>query len=131
MVSYPNNMFFDNGGEMDEQEDEVLSVLVEIRDILNRIYTCFEDQYLEIQKKKYSEKISTFESMLTDIRKKIFPLLIDKNNYTQREIAKIVGISQPAVSQFINLLIKNELIEQSVEGDKTIYCDKYDLLKLV
>jgi predicted XRE-type DNA-binding protein len=124
-------MFFDNGGEMDEQEDEVLSVLVEIRDILNRIYTCFEDQYLEIQKKKYSEKISTFESMLTDIRKKIFPLLIDKNNYTQREIAKIVGISQPAVSQFINLLIKNELIEQSVEGDKTIYCDKYDLLKLV
>jgi hypothetical protein len=41
---------------MDEQKDEVLSVLVEIRDILNRIYICFEDRYLDIQKKKSLKK---------------------------------------------------------------------------
>lgn len=116
---------------MDGENDEVLKVLVEMRDTLNRIYTCFEDQYLEIQKKKYSEKVSVFELILTDVRRKIYPLLIDKRHLSQKEIAHIVGISQPAVSQFVSLLTKNELIEQSEEADKTIYRDKYDFQKMI
>jgi predicted XRE-type DNA-binding protein len=116
---------------MDEPKGEVLEVLVEIRDTLNRIYACFEDEYLEIQKRKYGEKVKAFEAMLTDVRKKIFPLLFDQKQLSQGEIAKVVGISQPAVSQFVKLLIENDLIEQVDKADKIIYRDKYDLIKLI
>ena len=116
---------------MDEPKGEVLEVLVEIRDTLNRIYACFEDEYLEIQKRKYGEKVKAFEAMLTDVRKKIFPLLFDQKQLSQVEIAKVVGISQPAVSQFVKLLIENDLIEQVDKADKIIYRDKYDLIKLI
>jgi predicted XRE-type DNA-binding protein len=116
---------------MDEPKGEVLEVLAEIRDTLNRIYTCFEDEYLEIQKRKYGEKVKAFEAMLTDVRRKIFPLLFDKRHLSQVEIAQAVGISQPAVSKFVSLLIENDIIEQIEEADKIIYRDKYDLIKLV
>jgi predicted XRE-type DNA-binding protein len=116
---------------MDEPKNEVLSVLVEIRDTLNRIYTCFEDQYLEIQKKKYSEKVSTFEAMIAkDVRKKIFLLLFDKRHLSQEEIAKTVGITQPTVSKFVSSLFKNGLIEQGEENGEPTYRDPYDLMKL-
>jgi len=125
-------MFFDNGGEMDEQEDEVFSVLVEIRDTLNRIYTCFEEQYLEIQKKKLAKKISALETMLnTDERKKVFPLLFDKNYSSQKEIASSGGMTQSGVSKFVSSLIESDLIEQLKENGKTTYHDKYELLKLI
>ncbi len=116
---------------MDEPKVEVLAVLEEIRDILNRIYTCFEDQYLEIQKRKYAEKVSKFEGMLTDIRRKIFPLLFDKRHLTQVEIASFVGVSKQAVSKFVSLLIENDLINQVSENGKPIYDDKYDLEKFL
>jgi DNA-binding transcriptional ArsR family regulator len=116
---------------MDEPRDEALKVLIEIRDTLNRIYICFEDQYLEIQKRKYGEKVKAFQGMLTDARKIIFPLLFDQSHLSQGEIARATGISQQAVSQFIILLIKNDLIEQFEQGGKTIYRDKYDLIKLL
>lgn len=116
---------------MDEPKDEALAVLVEIRDTLNRIYTCFEDQYLEIQKRKYGEKVKVFEAMLTDVRKKIFPLFFDQRRLSQVDIAKVVGISQPAVSQFVRLLIENDLIEQVEEAGSITYRDKYDLSKLL
>jgi predicted XRE-type DNA-binding protein len=121
----------ENGGKMDEPKDEVLEVLVEIRDTLNRIYTCFEDEYLEIQKRKYGEKVKVFEAMLTDVRKKIFPLLFDQRHLSQVEIAQAVGITQSAVSKFVSSLIENDIIEQVEEADKIIYRDKYDLIKLL
>lgn len=116
---------------MDESKGEVLEVLVEIQDTLNRIYACFEDQYLEIQERKYGEKVKAFKAMLTDIRRRIFPLLFDKRHLSQVEIAKVVGISQPAISKFVSLLIENDLIEQVDEAEKIIYRDKYDLIKLI
>jgi predicted XRE-type DNA-binding protein len=117
--------------KMDEPKGEVLEVLVEIRDTLNRIYTCFESEYFEIQKRKYGEKVIAFEAMLTDVRKKIFPLLFDQRHLSQVDIAKAVGISQPTVSQFVKLLIENDLIEQVDVAGKIIYRDKYDLIKLL
>jgi hypothetical protein len=53
-----------------ESDEDILNVLREIRDTLNRIYVCFDDQYLEIQKQKTTKRKSTFKSMLTDQRKK-------------------------------------------------------------
>lgn len=114
---------------MDEPKGEVLDVLVEIRDTLNRIYTCFEDQYLEIQKRKYGEKVEAFKAMLTDVRKKVFVLLLDPRHLSQGDIARAVGITQPAVSQFVNSLIEKDLIERVEEDNKIIYRDKYDLKK--
>ena len=116
---------------MDESKDEILEVLVEIRDTLNCIYTCFEDDYLEIQRRKHGEKVKAFEAMLTDARKKIFPLLFDKRQLSQVDIADVVGVSQQAVSQFVKLLIENDIIEQVDEANQIIYRDKYNLIKLV
>jgi uncharacterized membrane protein len=117
--------------KMDEPKGEVLEILLEIRDTLNRIYTCFEDEYLEMQKRKYGEKVKAFEAMLTDVRKKIFPLLFDQRHLSQVEIAQTVGTSQPTVSKFVSSLIEKDLIEQVQEDDQIIYRDKYDLIKLL
>jgi len=116
---------------MDEPKDEVLAVLVEIRDTLNRVYTCYEDQYLEIQKNKYAEKVRILEAMLTDIRKKIFPLLFDQRHLSQSVIAQNAQTTQPTVSRFVSELIANDLIEQVEENGKIIYHDKYELKKLL
>lgn len=117
---------------MGEPKDEVLAVLIEIRDTLNRVYTCFEDQYLEIQKNKSAEKVRILEAMLTtDIRKKIFPLLFDQRRLSQSVIAQNAQTSQPTVSRFVSELIENDLIEQVEENGKIIYHDKYELKKLL
>jgi predicted transcriptional regulator len=114
---------------MEKSDNDNLQVLLEIRDTLNRIYICFEKEYLEIQKQKYEEKIKKFEEMLTDTRKKIFPLLFDQRHFSQVDIAKQVGASKQAVSLFVNLLLENDLIEQHKEAGQVIYRDKYDLTK--
>jgi DNA-directed RNA polymerase specialized sigma subunit len=116
---------------MDEPKNETLEVLTEIRNTLNCIYACFEEQYLEIQKRKYGDKVQALEAILTDPRRKIFPLLFDERHLSQGEIAKTVGVSRQAVSQFISLLIKYEIIEQHSKVNKIIYNDKYNLIKLV
>ncbi len=117
---------------MDNQNIEILEVLIEIRDTLNRIFICFEDEYIEIQKRKYEEKLDAFEEMLTDVRKKIFPLLFDQKHYSQVEIAQLVGASQPTVSNFVRSLVENGLIEQIEDEDgKIIHCDRYNLLKVL
>jgi hypothetical protein len=123
-------IFLDIGGKMDEQKDEVFCVLVEIRDTLNRIYTCFEDQYLEIQKGKIAEKETILKAMInTDARKKVFPLLFDKKYSSQKEIESTGVMQQSGISKFVKSLLENDIIEQVEENGKTFDRDKYDLLK--
>lgn len=116
---------------MDESKGEILEVLVEIRDTLNRIFVCFEDEYLEIQKRKYGEKVKAFDAILTDSRERMFPFLFDRRHLSQAEIAQAAGVTQSAVSKFISLLIENGFIEQTAEADRITYRDKYDLLKFL
>lgn len=116
---------------MDEHNNEILKVLIEIKETLNRIYFCFENQYFEIQEQKNIEKIKVFESILTESRRKVFPLLFNEKHLSQSEISKIGGISQQAVSQFVKQLIDNDLIEQRNENEKVIYFDKYDLKRII
>jgi DNA-binding MarR family transcriptional regulator len=117
---------------MSVSNDELLSVIKEIRDILFRIYLCFEDQYLEIQKQKMGEKFEAFRAMLTPTRKRIYPLLFDPRHLSQVEIANEVNTSQPTVSRFVNALLAQDLIEEIKNEDRPItYRDKYDLVKLL
>jgi|GEM_PF-3486063 len=117
---------------LDSNNKDILGVLLEIRDILSRIYVCFEDEYLEIQRQRYGEKIKIFESLLNENRQKIYPLLFDPKQLSQSEIAQSVGTTQPTVSRFITLLLENELIEEYEEKPGIIiYRDKYDLLKIL
>ncbi len=116
---------------MNEPNSEILEVLVEIRDTLNRLFICFEDQYLEIEKRKNNEMENEFKNILTGNRKRIISLLFDKRHLSQAEIAQSVGVNKSTVSRFVNLLIENDYIEQSTNGNKTIYKDKLGLQKLV
>jgi DNA-directed RNA polymerase specialized sigma subunit len=110
---------------MDGQQDNIYSVLVEIRDTLNRIFICFEDRYKEIQINKFNEMLEK------DPRKTIFPLLFDKRRLSQTQIADLAHTSQSTVSRFLTELIDNNLIEQDEENGKAVYRDKYNLLKLI
>ncbi|EKE05535.1 MAG: hypothetical protein ACD_19C00230G0004 [uncultured bacterium] len=113
---------------MIENENEILVVLQSIEDKLNRIYLCFENQYFDIQNQKNKEKLELFKSIITDNRKKIFPLIFDSHQLSQKEIADKVGVTRQAVGKFINQLIENDLIVQKTEADKTIYEDKFNLV---
>jgi DNA-binding MarR family transcriptional regulator len=110
---------------MNANNDEVLEVLREIRDILSRIYACFEDEYVEIQKQK-------LQRILTTTRKRIFPLLFDSRRLTQAEIAVEANTTQPTVSKFVTALLTEKLIEQvNHEDGSTTYDDKYGLVELL
>lgn len=116
---------------MSPSNDNVLEVLKEIRDILSRIYTCFEDEYVEIQRRKIGGKLEAFETVLTPDRREIYPLLFDTRQLSQREIADEVNVSQPTVSRFISALVDQELIDQiEHEGGSITYRDKYDLVTI-
>jgi Fe2+ or Zn2+ uptake regulation protein len=109
---------------MSTGNDELLEVAKEIRDLLSRIYVCFEDQYLDIQRQKAGEK-------LTPVRRKIYPLLFDSRHLSQVEIANAVNTSQPTVSRFVSLLIDQGIIEQVEDEHGIKYVDKFDFIKLL
>ena len=116
---------------MSTDNDELLKVLDEIRNLLIPISTCFEEQYLEIQRQKMGEKYETFKAMLSPIRRKIFPLLFDRRRLSQVEIASEVNTSQPTVSRFISLLQEQDFIEPIKDeyGNTISYRDKYGFIK--
>ena len=116
---------------MSVNNDELLDVAKEIRELLCRIYVCFEDQYLEIQRRKAGEKLQTFEALLTPVRRKIYPLLFDPRRLSQVEIADAVKTSQPTVSRFVSMLLDQDLIEQIEDEQGIRYLDKYDFVKLL
>jgi len=117
---------------MSTTNDAFLGVLKEIRDTLSRIYTCFEDQYLEIQKQKAEKELAALEEMLTSARRRIYPLLFDHRRLSQTKIADEVGITQSAVSKFISALLAQDLIDRVEDEDSNVtYRDKYDLAELL
>jgi len=117
---------------MTASNDELLTVLKEIRDILSRVYVCFEDQYREKQAQKAQEKLEALKGMMTPERERVYPLLFDHPRLSQAEIASRTDTSQPTVSRFIAALLEQGLIEetQSKNGSVT-YVDKYDFLELM
>ena len=117
---------------MSPNNDEVLVVLKEIRDTLSRIYTCFEEQYQDIQSRKIGDRLTTLQNILTPVRKSIFPLLFDSRRLSQSEIAREIGSNRSTVSKFLKALLELGLIEQIEDDDGTTrYHDTYDLATLL
>lgn len=114
---------------MTNQNDGIFDVLKDIRNLLIRIEACFDDQYLQLQEKKEKERI--FRLILTEPRKRIYPLLFDEQHFSQNRIAKDTGVTQQAISSFIKVLLSEGIIEQSKEEGKVIYNDKYNFSMLI
>ncbi len=109
-------------------DQEVLALLHEIRDLLTQIAVCYEDQYAEIQQRRQEQKLEEFYALMTPIRWRILPLIFDPANLLQDQIAEKVGTSQPTVSKFITALSSADLIDQEKDADgNTVYVDKYNL----
>jgi DNA-binding MarR family transcriptional regulator len=117
---------------MPETNDELLTLVREIRNLLVPISACFEERFAEIQKQRWRPKREAFKAILTPTRRAIYPLLFDPRNLSQIEIAKELGISQPAVSRFVGMLQEQDLIDQSRDqAGKIAYIDKYNLVELL
>jgi len=117
---------------MASENDELLGVVKEMRDILLKIFECYEEQYLEIQRRKFGEKHDAFKKLLTPIRRKIFPLFFDPRELSQTSIANEVNTSKQNVNNFIALLLETDLVSKVVEKDgKVVYQDKYRLMNLL
>ena len=89
---------------MSTDNEELLTVLQDIRTLLSRVYVCFEDQYREIQERKTGEQIQAFEDLLTPTRRRIYLFLFDSRGLSQRQIAKEAGTVQSNVSAFVTAL---------------------------
>lgn len=112
---------------MEDQNAEISKTLLEIRDTLNKLFLCFEDDYFEIQKRK--SKLVDLNKILSKPRKIIFPLLFDAKHLSQAEIARLSGVSPQAVNQFIDQLLSLNIINQSKdENNIQFFIDKHNLL---
>ena len=97
-----------------ERQGAVVELLVEIRDLLIPISHAFMDEYEEAMQRErlLQEKQSILDGLTsTATRRRIFDLLFDKEYRTQADIAREVGVTQPAVSQFLRALHDNDLVD--------------------
>lgn len=117
---------------MDELNGEMLKILEEIRDLLKPISGCFEEQFAALQQQRSDAKLEELKPLLTPERRKVYPLLFDQRGLSQIQIAKTVGISQPAVSRFISILLEAGLIERREDSAGNLtYVDRFNLADLV
>lgn len=112
--------------------EEILELLRKIHDLLVPVSAYFEEQFAKTQRQRLGVKLEEFETLLTPVRRDIFPLLFDSRHPSQVEIAKEANTTQPTVSRFINALLERGLIEQTKDKTGTvIYEDKFNLRKLM
>lgn len=117
---------------MTDSRDDILQLLIEIRNLLEPISACFKDQFAEIQRQELGARFEEFEALLTSKRRRIFPLLFDPRRLSQVEIAEEAGTTQPTVSRFISELLEHGLVEQTKdETGATAYEDKFGLTSLM
>jgi len=70
-------------------------------------------------------------AILTPARRKIYPLLFDPHCLSQVQIAKKVGVTQPAVSIFISKLLEQSIVELFDDKEDPVYQDKYHLSEML
>jgi DNA-binding MarR family transcriptional regulator len=115
---------------MDGSNQDVLTALGEIRDLLIPISACFEEQYAEIQRQRLGRRLEVFRNMMTETRKRILPLLFDPRGLSQVEIAELANTTQPTVSRLVNSLLEQGLISEIEDADgRTKYKDIHRLMK--
>jgi DNA-directed RNA polymerase specialized sigma subunit len=108
---------------MDEYQQNILVLLKEIRDLLEPISEESRTQFLQ-------EKLKQFKAAITRKNRVIVPLLFDPRGLTQTQIAEEAEASQPTVSRLISELMEAKLIDTSTKNGRTIYIDKYNLMRL-
>ena len=116
---------------MTHSTDDIRPLLEEIRDLLEPISACFEDEYRELQLQRTEAKHEELEEMLTPTRRLIHALLFDPRRLSQQAIADEAGTTQPTVSRFVSALLERGLIEQTKDRNGNIvYQDPLGLRKL-
>lgn len=109
---------------MADPKDEILQLLKEVRDLLVPISGCFEEQYRE-------KKVKQFRGMLTPVRQRIYPLLLDDRRLLQEAIADDADTSQPTVSRFVTKLMESGLIREGSDSEgNPVYEDVFDLRRI-
>lgn len=109
---------------MIENQDEMLTLLREIHDLLIPISESFKERFISLKGNKLMDLLST------ELKKRIFSLIVDPRNLSQIEIAKQAGTSQPSVSRLVTSLLEEELIEKRIDpSGKVYFVDRYVLLK--
>jgi DNA-binding MarR family transcriptional regulator len=117
---------------MSDPTREIVGLLEEIRDLLIPISASFEEQYDEVQKQRRETKRRQLESLLTDARRPVYPLLFDVRRLSQDAIAREANTTQPTVSRFISALLEAELIgERQDQTGATVYEDTYRLMEFL
>ncbi len=117
---------------MADSRDDILQLLIDIRDLLEPISACFKEQFVEIQRQQLGAKFEEFEALLTSKRRSVFPLLFDPRHLSQVEIAREAQTTQPTVSRFVSELLERDLIEETKdETGTTVYEDKFGLRRLM
>lgn len=115
---------------MEDNYKEITESLLEIKEILQKIFICYEEEYKAIQQRK--QKIDELNSIIKGPSNMMFKLLFDPNHLNQRDIARICNISQPTVSRCIDQLISQGFIEPiKDEENKITYIDKFNLLQYI
>jgi len=116
---------------MTDSSEEILKVLNTIRDLLEPISACFEDDYREASIRKQEAKIKQFQELLTPTRRRIYPLLFDHRRLSQEAIAEEAGTSQPTVSRFVAKLLETGLIREASDREgNPVYEDAFDLRRI-
>jgi len=109
---------------MTDNQDEMLTLLRGIHDLLIPISDSFKERFIRLKENKLRDLLST------DLKKHIFSLVVDPRNLSQIEIAKQAGTSQPSVSRLVTSLLEGELIEKCFDPSGKVYFgDRYGLLK--
>ena len=116
---------------MGTENDELLKMLKEIRDLLIPISACSEEQYSAVWEQRRAEKLQALLAILTPARRKIYPLLFDSHRLSQGQIAEIVGANQSTVSVFVSRLLEESIIELTDDREEAVYQDKYCLSELL
>jgi Fe2+ or Zn2+ uptake regulation protein len=117
---------------MSDSTREIVGLLEEIRDLLIPISASFEEQYREVQKQRRETKRKQLESLLTDARRSVYPLIFDARRLSQDAIAREANTTQPTVSRFLSALLEAELIKQREDQTgATVYEDTYRLMEFL
>jgi DNA-binding transcriptional ArsR family regulator len=117
--------------EENKEQGTVVELLMEIRDLLIPISHAYADEYEEAMRRDrvLQEKQSILDGLgSTAARRRVFELLFDEERLTQADIARYVGISQPAVSQFVSALYDNDLVDSYTNDRGEVRArNKYDI----
>ena len=117
--------------EENEGHGTVVELLIEIRDLLMPISHAFADEYEDAMRREriLQEKQSILDGLAsTAARRRVFALLFDEERLSQADIARSIGISQPAVSQFVRALHDNDLVDSYTNDHGEVRLrNKYDI----